>query len=65
MSRFKRFLYVLGIACMLLGYSGCTKEVGYADMSNEQWIMEQVQSGKMTQAEADAYLEQLKKISEK
>lgn len=64
MSKFKKILILVGIICVLC-FSGCTKHIGYSDMDNNKWLQEQVEQGKITQEQADALKEQLKKTNSK
>ena len=45
---------------LMIGVAGCTMEQDYHQSKDEQWLIEQVEKGYLTQEQADAIREQQK-----
>ena len=57
----RSFVYSLALSgFLMLGTTSCTMEGDYHQSKDEQWLIEQVENGYLTQEQADAIREQQK-----
>ena len=57
----RSFVYSLALSgFLMLGTTSCTMEDDYHKSKDEQWLIEQVENGYLTQEQADAIREQQK-----